>query len=385
MMGPLRQQSRLRASRARSRNGHLSAAGEAQAYALGDLTPAALEGWHELAQGAVEPNPFFEPEFVLPAVKGLGTRGVELLVVREGSDWIGAMPVRRVGSWRRIPLSGAVAWKSSYTYLGSPLLRRDSADAAARALLESAVRGRRYLGLELLQGGGPAAAAIERAAEELGLATTVLRSYERASLNRRDDPTGYVALKPKHRRELRRLRDRLGEEVGAEVEVCDDSGSAAAIEEFLGLEASGWKRQSRTALATRGHGEMFTRICQNFATEGRLQLLTMRAAQHRIAAKCNLIAGEGVFCFKIGFDENWARFSPGRQLEAANIDIFHANPQLAWMDSCAEPTNQMINRLWPDRRTIEVKAVTGGGTGRAAERVFRAAVQTRDLIKKGSQ
>lgn len=351
-----------------------------------DLVPADVDRWRELASAAVEPNPFFEPEFVLPLAEALPARAAELLVVAEGSDWIGALPIRRAATWRRIPLPGIVSWKSSYTYLGAPLLHRDQAAAAARALLEQAVRGRRYLGLELIERGGPAAEELDRAAREMGLATTVLRSYERAALHRRSDPSDYVALKPKHRRELRRLRDRLAEELGQGIEVHDDSADDLAIADFLALENSGWKRQRGTALESLdGHAEMFTRVCRGFAAAGRLQLLSLRAAQHRLAAKCNLIAGDGVFCFKIAFDENWAKYSPGVQLELANIDFFHADRKLKWMDSCAEPTNQMINRLWPDRRPIEIKAVTGGGAGRATERVFRAAAQTRQLIKKGSR
>jgi hypothetical protein len=182
------------------------------------------------------------------------------------------------------------------------------------------------------------------------------------------------------------LRDRLSEELDASLEARDEAGSDTAISDFLALEAAGWKRDHGTAMASvEGHGEMFTRICHAFDELGRLQLLTLRAGEHILAAKCNIVAADGVFCFKIAFDENWSKFSPGVQLEAANVDFFHANPELAWMDSCAEPTNQMINRLWPDRRPIEVKAVTGGGAGRAAERVFRAAAQTRHLIKKGSE
>jgi hypothetical protein len=137
--------------------------------------------------------------------------------------------------------------------------------------------------------------------------------------------------------------------------------------------------------AIAGHGEMFRRICHAFGELGRLELFTLEGGGQTLAAKCNLVAGDAVFCFKIAFDETWARFSPGVQLELANIAFFHGNPELKWMDSCAEPTNEMINRLWPDRRPIEVTAITGGGAGRAAERLFRAAVQTRELIKGGSR
>jgi CelD/BcsL family acetyltransferase involved in cellulose biosynthesis len=294
--------------------------------------------------------------------------------------------VRRGAAWHRLPIPGTVTWATSYTFYGAPLLARERAAEGARGLLGNAVRGRNYLGLELLATDGAASHALERAAGELGLRTTVLRSYERALLRRRDDPRDYLQLKPKHRRELRRLRDRLAEKMQAPVEGHDESSKDAAISEFLELEASGWKRDAGTALALSGHGQMFQSVCRSFAERGRLQLLTLKAGDRLLAAKCNLLAGDGAFCFKIAFDEQFARYSPGVQLEVANVAHFHARPQLAWQDSCAQPGNAMINRLWPDRRPIALKAVTADSvSGRTTARLFRAAARARDLIKRGDE
>jgi CelD/BcsL family acetyltransferase involved in cellulose biosynthesis len=384
LMGTLRQVTRERGPRLRSRGSHGGGRVAAATVALSGLTASQAERWRELAATAVEANPFFEPEFMLPLAAAVPASGIALRVITSGSDWIGLLPIRRTSSWRRVPLSGTAGWKSSYTYLGAPLLRRDMAHEAARALLDSTVRGRHYLGLELLARDGGAGLALHRAADELGFATTPLRTYDRAALRRRPDPAQYVALKPKHRRELRRQRDRLAEELQCEVEPRDQTGSDAAVSEFLRIEGSGWKHASGTAFSSiDGHETMFREICRSFDAAGRLQLLTLSAGDRTLAAKCNLLAGDGAYCFKIAFDERWARFSPGVQLELANIDFFHRTTQLRWMDSCAEPGNEMINRLWPDRRAIEVTAITGTGSGKAAERVFRAAVQTRELIRKG--
>ena len=81
--------------------------------------------------------------------------------------------------------------------------------------------------------------------------------------------------------------------------------------------------------------------------------------------KCNLRAGDAVFCFKIAFDEEFAKFSPGIQLELDNVERFHEGS--AWMDSCATPDHPMINRLWPDRRRIRtVLLPSPGAVGRVS-------------------
>ena len=71
--------------------------------------------------------------------------------------------------------------------------------------------------------------------------------------------------------------------------------------------------------------------------------------------KCNLISADeqSSFAFKIAYDEEYSLFSPGVLLELDNIyTLFNQQPQLLWMDSCADPDHPMIDHLWRERRTI---------------------------------
>jgi CelD/BcsL family acetyltransferase involved in cellulose biosynthesis len=67
------------------------------------LSKADAARWRELAARAVEPNPFFEPDFVVPAARRLGTRPGFLLVAEDGGDWAACLPVRREARFRKIP------------------------------------------------------------------------------------------------------------------------------------------------------------------------------------------------------------------------------------------------------------------------------------------
>src|SRR6202000_271094 len=53
---------------------------------ISELTPRDLSAWRELAGDALSPNPFAEPDLVLPATQAWGADGVQLLVVRDGSE-----------------------------------------------------------------------------------------------------------------------------------------------------------------------------------------------------------------------------------------------------------------------------------------------------------
>jgi CelD/BcsL family acetyltransferase involved in cellulose biosynthesis len=101
--------------------------------------------------------------------------------------------------------------------------------------------------------------------------------------------------------------------------------------------------------------------------------------------KCNFVSGGVVSCFKIAYDEAFARFSPGVQMELANVAAFHDRPELASMDSCADPDNQMINRLWPDRRPIATLLAPARGPGGLAARTqAQAAARLRRRLKEAA-
>jgi hypothetical protein len=152
---------------------------------------------------------------------------------------------------------------------------------------------------------------------------------------------------------MNRLRRRLGEELGGDPETRDRSAEPDAPDDFLRLEASGWKGREGTAMSSDGAAGLFAEICDEFRRMDRLQLLSLEAGGKVAAMKCNLSAGDTLFCFKIAYDEALGHYSPGVMLEADNVAVFHEQrPMQRLMDSCAQPGNEMINRLWPDRRSI---------------------------------
>ena len=90
-------------------------------------------------------------------------------------------------------------------------------------------------------------------------------------------------------------------------------------------------------------------------------MLTMEAGDRTVAMQSALIAGEGLFCLKIAYDESLGRFSPGTQLIAETATEFHRRPELEWVDSCSKPKSEPIERLWPGRRELTTIRLSGAG------------------------
>jgi len=337
--------------------------------ALGDLTPSDKQGWRELAERALEPNPSHEPDYVLPLAGALGhLRSAALLIVEDEDGWQAVLPVHGE-RWHRIPLRSRAAWRGHilYALLGTPLVAPGRPGAAIEALLEGMLRqgaSPSFAALEEVAEGGPVAAhLLEAFAADDAPDGMLVERWPRATLVRRPEET-YVeeTLKPKRRRELRRQRRKLGEELGDEVVVVERAGDDAAYAELIRLEAAGRKGDRGTVLAADpAHARFFTEMCRAFAERGRLQILALQAAGRTLALQCNLLAGDAIFRVKIAYDEEWAAYSPGIQLELEGIRVFHDETDAAYMDSCADANNAMINRLWPDRRWVATYGVPQRG------------------------
>lgn len=342
---------------------------------IATLTPPQREAWRDLAGRACVPNPFNEPDFVEAAVRGFDRPRVGVLVVADEHGWRAAMPVLRVRRWRHVPGPLLVSWRHPYCYLATPLVEREDPEAVLAALLArgSAEPGVLGLMLDWIDGAGPVgaglAAGVRRAPGSLRIEV-----FARAVLERRPE-NDYLARAAsiKHVRELERKRRRLEDEIGG-LELHDRAGEDGAVARFLELERSGWKGRAGTAMISAHHGRLFAEVCESYAAANRLQLLALESDRATVAMTCNLLAGDGIFCFRMAFDERFARFSPGMHLVLANVDRFHRRSSATWMDSCASADNAMLNRLWPDRRALQSVLICPAGLrGVLSSGLWRAA------------
>jgi CelD/BcsL family acetyltransferase involved in cellulose biosynthesis len=349
---------------------------------LSALTPRDFESWRELAAAAISPNPFAEQDYVLPATRAWQLDDIGLLVVHDGDDWLAALPVRSVRRWRSVPGRCLAGWRHDYCYLGTPLVTGDDPEGVLATLITGGLRVGGCLALDWIDADGPVGEALSSALRATSR-VVVVDTFERAALNRRE-ADDYIEhnLSSRHRREYRRKRKQLESEVG-ELTLREDRDDPTAYTRFLEMERSGWKGETGTAMACRpGHGEFFIEVCERFARSGRLMLQSLTNEQLTVAMRSELIGGDIGFTFKIAFDEQFARFSPGVQLELANMAQFHASG-LAQTDSCTAPENATLNRLWSDRRRLRSVVATGrGASGASAYARWRAAAALLPLRRK---
>ena len=152
-----------------------------------------------------------------------------------------------------------------------------------------------------------------------------------------------------------------------------------AIEDSSALEASGWKGRpvpprpvmTNPLLHHAGH----------WRTGGRRQGLDQpspgRRSRHR--STITLRSGGSAWFWKIAYDEQFARYSPGVMLTVAVTEELADDATIARTDSCATADHPMIDHIWRERltlcdRLVAVRPEAPFAYARRAEALRRTAV-----------
>lgn len=314
--------------------------------------------WRELGQRSVEPNPFYEPDCLIPAAQhqSFGDE-IDIVVATDGDRFYGVLPIRRVKRWRGMRYPMVTTQVRRMTYLGTPLVDAARGIEAVKAILGVLVDQRKEGKSRVLviqeQTDGPTAALFREAATELGLPLVVFESFERGFLTRHDPPAWQTAHSTKTLKNLQRKQRNLGKEMGGVAEIVDVGNSVQAIEDYTALEASGYKADVGVAMTTvEGEPEYFRDMCLRFAADKRLHLLSLTDGTKTAAMICWLRAQDTLLQFKWSYDEQYSKHSPGILLHTEAMRFFDEQTDAKALDTCTWGENEMINRIYPDRRKI---------------------------------
>jgi CelD/BcsL family acetyltransferase involved in cellulose biosynthesis len=306
--------------------------------------------WTALAAEAAEPNPFYEHWFVSAASAAAGD--VQLLEVRRGARLIGLMPMAVERGYAKLPVRFAVNWRHDQMFVGTPLVAAGEEEAFWRAALDHLDGLDRpvLLHLRSMVENGPVHRGLI-AARDCAVAYREQRAFLASTLT----PEAYFehAVRGKKRKELRRQFSRLAELGPVAFRRFGEGDDLAEwCETYLRLERAGWKGQAGTAFAcSPARAQFFREVIAGAEANGRLEFLRLDLDGQAVAMLANFLCPPGSFSFKTVFDEEFARFSPGVLIQRENLEIL-ADPEIAWMDSCAAEDHPMIDGLWRERRAI---------------------------------
>ncbi|MBW4032531.1 MAG: GNAT family N-acetyltransferase [Acidobacteria bacterium] len=294
-------------------------------------------------------------------------RGTEVLAVMAFS--IGAAFAK--GRVRALSTTGP--FMDQIGDLRNPLISPDNPVETWQCLLTGVRRFRLpgLLRLDNLPGDGPLSATLREAIAQLQIPILEQAHDERAFARRpqkASEPSPLFTLDHSSsgtRKHRARLLLALQRELGSELRIVDRSADPEAVEQFLDLEASGWKGQAEKgghALRLVGHDQWFAEVAAAFRADGKLVVLALTDELNNIVyMTVGFKAGDGVFGCLDAYDERFSAYSAGtfgRIAEWKHIvgglgaDFFDPNLSSYYVDS---------TRLYPDRRPHETLLLAHGG------------------------
>jgi CelD/BcsL family acetyltransferase involved in cellulose biosynthesis len=315
--------------------------------------------WRDLGGRAIEPNVFYDPAFALAAASAFGAHAGAVLV------WSKAIPTRLIGLFparvaRRYGVMTALTgWTHPYAPLGVPLVDREEADAAVTAFLdhiEADPKFPRLVMLPLITRNGPFAAVLTRVLLRHGGALAHFGEHARAMLAPVAGRLRYLdhAVGTKKHKELRRQRRRLLEKGLLKVASAREADDIPrALSDYLALEASGWKGRAGSAARQSAEVQAFMQTAiADLAADGHARIDRLMQNGHPLAATITLRSGDCAWFWKIAYDEDFAKFSPGVQMSLDLTELLLAEPDITRVDSCASADHPMIDHLWRERLAL---------------------------------
>lgn len=215
-----------------------------------------LTQWETLAREAGEPNCFYAPFMLAPAMRHLaGSSEVRLLEAWKDGLLIGILPVSIASRHGRYPLPCVTNWVHRHCFFGAPLVREGQEQAAWTQFLSQLDRqswAPNFLHLTLINADGPNAAALNVLCAQQRRGLREVHRHYRAMLRSDLSADAYweAHMRGKKRKEIRRLQNRLREMGTVESRALADPAELPQwCDDFLSLERSGWKGEEGTALA----------------------------------------------------------------------------------------------------------------------------------------
>jgi CelD/BcsL family acetyltransferase involved in cellulose biosynthesis len=276
--------------------------------------------WRTLATHRRLSGPFVDPHWVLSWTEAFAPNEPMLMGAWDGRRLVGLAALQRVfESWggRRIGVLQSRTNAESYRFAFLSWQGRiDIQEQLWRALCRSG--GCDVVRIEHIPDDSPTLTAARTVARELGWRCYVQPTFSTPWCSLSPERPWDHGLTRQFKRNLRRSERRLSELGDVRFEVVTGTGLKDALEVFYRLEASGWKGRRGTAVVQRPQVKQFYDRLVNGASED-VWIPILSVSGDPVAAYVLRILGNSIFALKTGYDEAYAKYSPGLLLTSRVI------------------------------------------------------------------
>lgn len=328
-----------------------------------------LEDIDRVTDYALEPNIFFAPRHLVPAMPRIDNREVRLMLIQDGPDdapetrFLMPFSVEKQGF--AVGPQVIRAWTNMFAPYGVPIVERRETSRILDDLLATLADPRmalpKILVLPDIMMDNATITTLRGVAIGRGLPVLTTGSVQRPFLQSEKDSVDYLAenISKSSRRNMRRLLRQLGELGEFTYEVArSPSEVRVAFEEFLLLENAGWKGRQRTSLAAdRFHAAYAREAVNNLAERDLCRIHSFKLDGRVIASLVVFVQAGHAWTWKTTYDEALSQYSPGTLLIVRVTESHLEDPNIEITDSCAVEDHPVMTRLWSERREFATMVI----------------------------
>jgi len=301
--------------------------------------------------------------------------------------WLAAMPLVE----RRLPLGQSIG-VDPYNHWAScgQLLLDPAADDGAVDVLAGAVGtlGWPMLWLQRVPLESAAYRRLQAALARRDVRTSAYPVYSIGVVDLPADWHAYLATRSKHHRaNLRQSLNRATSTGPVALRIVRDGSPeelSTAIRRGFEVERSSWKGREGTAvLDVPGLERFYAEQARVLATENALHLVFLEHDREAIAFEYGCVGKGCYFTPKVGYDDRFARISPGQLLRAELYEGFCSQSPPMRIDFAGEQTETTSKWTTSTYEVGNLLIATGRVRGRALLAAYAAARRLRELLRRG--
>lgn len=313
--------------------------------------------WLDLIERAVEPFAYLDPNYVLSAIEGLSKRKLIIravyrhdtekpILVGLGMFWI-------IYGDLRLPFPHLYAYKTEHSFLSGLVVDNQDTTTIITQLIDSLAKeywylaGVRFADFPVDDGLG------QQLTSLTGSQWFQFWDFQRATymLPKQADGSWSKDISRKRLKNYRKAKREL-EMLGILKWrlLRADEITQSTVDDFLRVEHSGWKGEAGTSiLSDSDHVRFFNSLVNRFKKNDRIFFTELRLNDKVVAGTSNLICKGKAFAFKVGWDIEYKKYSPGIVNEIEFLKYADLEKCDFWVIESGATENSFINHYWKGR------------------------------------
>lgn len=322
-----------------------------------------IREWAALSARAVEPSPFFEPDYLLSIDRFWERTGeIKLIAVRDsvrGNELVGLFPVIVKGARKGFPVPVTAIVMNRMAGHGTPLISSEKIGCVWTCFLDFVNQSRAFPSVvycQELHAEEPIASALNEMHRQGVIDRQVTESHDKAVVNAQVSKADYVkGWSKSKKRNIRKRHKQLSDlgRVNMAFMHQDQPNFKGTLLNILEIEQSGWKGKQNTALLS---NEKTQKLARSVFAEPKFGLKTVLGClyldEKLIAGTINLITQDRMYSFKGAYDESYASYSPGILLDVWMMEQQLESETISELDSCTDQGHP-LGEIWLDRKKVE--------------------------------